>query len=142
MRQAGVLAEAGMFALDHNVERLVEDHENARMLAEGLASFDEIDLNPLDVESNIIYFAVHKHSGIDGPSLLQSLERHGVLIGGGYSNGLGFRAVTHGDMTSEDIQYTLDVFESCLSEGRVAAVRAMRAVMRTINLLLCSYFFI
>ena len=121
MRQAGVLAEAGMFALDHNVERLVEDHENARMLAEGLASFDEIDLNPLDVESNIIYFAVHKHSGIDGPSLLQSLERHGVLIGGGYSNGLGFRAVTHGDMTSEDIQYTLDVFESCLSEGRVAA---------------------
>ena len=44
-----------------------------------------------------------------------------LLIGGGYSNGLGFRAVTHGDMTSEDIQYTLDVFESCLSEGRVAA---------------------
>ena len=72
--------------------------------------------------THVVGTQVHKHSGIDGPSLLQSLERHGVLIGGGYSNGLGFRAVTHGDMTSEDIQYTLDVFENCLSEGRVAAV--------------------
>lgn len=118
MRQAGILAEAGMFALDNNVNRLVEDHENARAMAQGLASFEEIKLEHEHVESNIIYFELKENCGVHGPSLVKNLERHGVLIGGGYAKGSGFRAVTHANISSNDIQYAIEIFERCLMEQK------------------------
>ena len=58
MRQAGVLAAACVYALDHHVDRLAEDHENARFLAEGLAELPGVELDPASVESNIVIFGV------------------------------------------------------------------------------------
>jgi len=54
MRQAGIVAAAGLYALDHHVERLAEDHENARWLAEGLAELDGLEIDPALVETNIV----------------------------------------------------------------------------------------
>ena len=58
MRQAGIVAAAGLYALDHHVERLAEDHANARRLAEGLAALDGVALDPATVETNIVIFEV------------------------------------------------------------------------------------
>ena len=56
MRQSGIVAAAGLYALDHNVERLAEDHENARVLAEGLAELPGVKLDASTVETNIVLF--------------------------------------------------------------------------------------
>jgi threonine aldolase len=58
MRQAGVIAAAGLYALDHHIERLAEDHANARVLAEGLAELPGVELDPAQVETNIVVFRV------------------------------------------------------------------------------------
>ena len=58
MRQSGVVAAAGLYALDHHVERLAEDHENARLLAEGLAEIDGVTIDPSKVDTNIVVFEV------------------------------------------------------------------------------------
>ena len=58
MRQAGIIAAACLYALDHHVERLAEDHANARRLAEGLAEIPGIELDPATVETNIVWFDV------------------------------------------------------------------------------------
>src|SRR5213078_1617183 len=63
LRQAGIVAAAGLYALDHHVERLAEDHENAARLARGLAEIDGIGIDPGDVETNIVFCAVP-----DGPA--------------------------------------------------------------------------
>src|ERR671934_2962934 len=54
MRQSGIIAAAGLYALDHHVERLAEDHENARVLAEGLAEIEGVTIDPERVETNIV----------------------------------------------------------------------------------------
>src|ERR687888_55559 len=58
MRQSGVVAAAGLYALDHHVERLAEDHANAKALAEGLAQIDGVSIDPARVETNIVIFGV------------------------------------------------------------------------------------
>ena len=73
MRQAGILAAACLYALDHHVERLADDHANARFLAEGLAELSGVHLEPSTVETNIVIFAVPDPDG-----LLAELARAGV----------------------------------------------------------------
>jgi threonine aldolase len=91
MRQAGIVAAAGLYALDHHVERLTEDHENARVLAEGLASLDGVTLDPADVETNIVVFGVP-----DAEAFCADLDRAGVKM---YAIGpQRVRAVTHLDV--------------------------------------------
>ena len=63
MRQSGVLAAAGLYALDHNVERLADDHNRARRLAEGLAEIPGIEIEPAKVETNIVIFEVADAEG-------------------------------------------------------------------------------
>ena len=63
MRQAGVIAAAGLYALDHHVERLAEDHANARALAEGLAEIPGVEIDPATVETNIVVFDVADPEG-------------------------------------------------------------------------------
>src|ERR1700730_8470942 len=58
MRQSGIIAAAGIYALEHNVERLAEDHANARAFADGIASLPGIGLDPATVETNIVLFDV------------------------------------------------------------------------------------
>ena len=101
MRQAGIVAAGALYALDHNVERLAEDHANARRLAAGLAELEGVTIDLDAVETNIVVFAVD-----DAPGLVAALEREGVVMGA-----LGprrVRAVTHLDVSGADVDLALD----------------------------------
>jgi threonine aldolase len=107
MRQAGILAAAGLYALDHNVERLAEDHAHARRLAEGLAELPGIDIDVARVETNIVVFGVPDAFGLCG-----ELYEEGVQLAP-----LGpqrLRAVTHLDVNGDDIDRALTVFRRLL----------------------------
>jgi len=101
MRQAGILAAAGIYALQHHVERLAEDHANARLLAEGLAETPGIGLDPAEVETNIVFFDV-QNTGMTAAAFTEALLAEGVRMGavGRYR----VRAVTHPDVTRQDIE--------------------------------------
>jgi threonine aldolase len=108
MRQAGILAAAGIYALEHNVERLAEDHLNARRLARGIADVDGLDIDPNTVETNILYFHVRK-PGLTVPMLLERLKTGGVLMLGTGPNSI--RAVTHLDVSKEAIDRAIEVLQ-------------------------------
>jgi threonine aldolase len=97
MRQAGIVAAAGLYALDHHVDRLVEDHENARVLADGLAELEGIDLDPTAVQTNIVVFRVP-----DAEGLCEALLRAGVKMSA--LDATRVRAVTHLDVDRADIE--------------------------------------
>jgi threonine aldolase len=95
MRQAGVLAAAGLVALEDTPRRLPEDHANARFLAEGLAQIPGIQVDPHKVATNIVIFEVGD-TGLSGAEISARLKRRGVLINGIDANHM--RAVTHYDV--------------------------------------------
>jgi threonine aldolase len=100
MRQAGFLAAAGLYALDHHVDRLAEDHENAQILAKGLAGVPGIDLNPAEVETNLVIFRIVR-PGMTPADLTGRLKERGVRM-------LPFgpdqiRAVTHLNVTQAGV---------------------------------------
>ena len=106
MRQAGILAAAGIYALEHNVERLAEDHLNAKRLARGIAEIDGLDIDVNTVETNILYFGV-RQPGLTVPILLERLKAEGVLMLGTGPNSI--RAVTHLDVSKEGIDHAIAV---------------------------------
>jgi len=95
MRQAGVLAAAGLIALEKMPLRLREDHENARFLAAGLAAIPGIVANPARVMTNIVVFDV-AGTGLSGAQLSDQLKQRGVLMNP--ISGTAMRAVTHYDV--------------------------------------------
>ena len=95
MRQAGVVAAAGVYALEHHVERLVEDHANAKLFAERITDLPGIVLEPPEVETNMIFFDV-RGTGRTAAELGASLLDHGVRIGA--ADKYTMRAVTHLDV--------------------------------------------
>ena len=103
MRQAGIIAAAGIVALNEMVERLAEDHANARKLADGLANI-RCHLDPAAVESNILFFGA-----ADGENerLVEAVAAEGVLLSGGDDGRI--RAVTHYGITAEDIDTALAI---------------------------------
>jgi threonine aldolase len=101
-RQSGIVAAGCLYALDHNVERLAEDHENARLLAEGLAALPRIRLDPQDVETNIVIFEV-----ADAAALV---ERLGDRVELQAVDGGRVRAVTHLDVSRADVERAVDAF--------------------------------
>jgi threonine aldolase len=100
MRQAGIIAAGAMYALDHHVERLADDHANARTLAEGLAELPGVTLDPATVETNIVAFGVP-----DAEAFCASLSDDGVLMGP--LDARTVRAVTHLDVDAAGIQQAL-----------------------------------
>jgi threonine aldolase len=107
MRQAGVLAAAGLHALDHHVERLADDHANARRLADGLAEIEGIRIDPARVETNIVVFGVR-----DAYEMCGRLWEQGVQVAP-----LGperLRAVTHLDVDGAGIDRALAAFRQVL----------------------------
>jgi threonine aldolase len=108
MRQAGVIAAAGLYALDRHVERLAEDHANARRLADGLASLSGITLDPTAVETNIVVFEV-----ADAPAFCAALDAERVRMGAVGPRTV--RAVTHLDVDAAGIERALS------AAARVAA---------------------
>ncbi len=103
MRQAGVLAAAGIVALETMIDRLAEDHANARYLAEQLADIPGIDLDPATIKTNIVFFNVTGEK--TASQVEQQLEQAGVLIGA--SGKKRMRAVTHYGITREDVDVAL-----------------------------------
>ena len=107
MRQSGIIAAAGLYALDHNVTRLTEDHANARLLAEGLAGVRGIDLDLATVQTNIVIFRTAEGAP-DAATVVARAKENGVLVGAFAARTV--RAVTHLDVTAEDIAETIKVF--------------------------------
>jgi threonine aldolase len=111
MRQAGIIAAAGVYALEHHVARLAEDHAHATMLAQSLAALPTVSLNPMDVETNIIIFDVGA-SGREAKEIGERLEKAGVRV-----SVLGrtkLRAVTHLDVSHSDVERAIEVFRHVL----------------------------
>lgn len=106
MRQAGILAAAGIYALEHNVERLAEDHLNAKRLAQGIAEIDGLDIDVNAVETNILFFRVRK-PGLTVPMLLDRMKAEGVLMGGTGPHTI--RAVSHLDVSKDGIDRAVEV---------------------------------
>ena len=93
MRQVGIFAAAGLWALDHNLDRLAEDHANARSIAERLAESPAYVIDPASVETNILVWQLSDAATADAPAIVDRARERGVLI-----FALGprtFRAVTH-----------------------------------------------
>jgi threonine aldolase len=108
MRQAGVIAAAGIVALETMVDRLAEDHANARRLAEGLAEIKGISLAQEEVPTNIVMFRVTPE--LSAGEFLRTLDSTGVKVG--LRDGRPFRAVTHWMVSSSDIDEALTRIET------------------------------
>jgi threonine aldolase len=107
MRQAGVVAAAGLYALDHHVERLADDHANARRLADGLAELPGVEIDPARVETNIVIFEV-----ADAGALAGALADAGVEV-----STLGprrVRMVTHLDVDRAGVERALEALRAIL----------------------------
>jgi threonine aldolase len=112
MRQAGILAAAGLYALDHNVERLVEDHRNARLLSERLAPLPGIRLDLKTVETNIVIFRTEEPVP-DAETIVARARAAGVLI-----SAFGrrvVRAVTHLDVSRDECLHAAEVLAEAVS---------------------------
>jgi len=114
MRQAGVLAAAGIVALNTMIERLAEDHENARILAQALAA-QGYDIDLAAVQTNIVIFAT-TGLALNAPGFVARLGEHGVKAGAFGDRRV--RLVTHFGIGRADIDYTVDVLARLKKEWR------------------------
>ncbi|HUZ86829.1 MAG TPA: GntG family PLP-dependent aldolase [Candidatus Baltobacterales bacterium] len=110
MRQTGVLAAAGLVALESMVDRLAEDHANARTLAEGLAELPGVTCDLARVQTNLVYFDLDR---IGAPAFTEECTRRGLLAD--WSGPTRMRFVTHYGIDAEDVQSALKVCEEVLS---------------------------
>jgi threonine aldolase len=100
LRQAGIVAAGGLYALEHNVDRLAEDHENARLLAEGIAELRGASIDPSKVETNIVIFEVDDPAAVVAALIVEGVET--TQMGPGR-----IRAVTHMDVDRAGIERAL-----------------------------------
>jgi threonine aldolase len=108
MRQAGIIAAAGLYALDNHVERLADDHANARVLGDGLAAIEGVAIDPSRVETNIVIFEVD-----DAATLCSALWDEGIEL-----SPLGpttLRAVTHLDVDRDGVERALAAVRAALA---------------------------
>jgi threonine aldolase len=107
LRQAGIVAAGCLYALDYNIERLQEDHDNAQRLANGLSEIAELDVRTANPESNMVFFDVSR-LGLNNRTFLTLLKERGVTMGeiGGI-----VRAVTHLDVSQDDIETTINAIK-------------------------------
>lgn len=110
MRQAGVLAAAAQYALEHNVARLADDHANARYLAERLQQLPGVDTSAYPVQTNIVFMDVAVE--LDIHAIAAALKAQGILLLPGYQ---GMRLVTHKDVGRADIDHFISAFAALLS---------------------------
>ena len=111
MRQVGVLAAAALVALEEMVDRLADDHSNARRLAEGLSRIPGVILDPAQIQTNIVIFQL---ADGDAPSFLRHIGERGVR--GHHPYGSKVRMVTHYGIDEADIDAALEVVESTMKE--------------------------
>ena len=111
MRQAGIIAAGGVYALRHHIERLADDHANAKILAEGLAQNPSIGIKPADVETNIVVFDVAK-TGLTAPQFLNRVSEQGLRMSAAFPGRV--RAVTHLDIGRAEIERALEIVRRVL----------------------------
>lgn len=111
MRQAGIIAAAGIFALQNHVSRLADDHANARRLAAGLAKLPGVVLDPASVETNIVMFELN--GDLDAPRAVAALSARGVRMGA--MGPRTIRAVTHLDVSTQQIDRALELAATALA---------------------------
>ena len=112
MRQAGIIAAAGIVALESMIDRLADDHATARKLARGLSQIPGISINPDRVQTNIVIFEVTQGAALD---VLRRMEKRGVR--GSYNAGSRIRFVTHYDISKEEVDTALEVVEAVMKES-------------------------
>ncbi|MDO8631493.1 MAG: beta-eliminating lyase-related protein, partial [Phycisphaerales bacterium] len=111
MRQAGIIAAAGLYALEHNVERLAEDHANAKRLALAVADMPDVSIDPATVETNILFFDLSPAAGT-AKALCDTLHERGVwMLPTGPQR---VRAVTHLDVSAEAIERAITIIHDTL----------------------------
>ncbi|MGH8292823.1 MAG: low-specificity L-threonine aldolase [Gammaproteobacteria bacterium] len=104
LRQAGMLAAAGLYALEHHVERLEEDHVNARKLADGLAQIKKIEMDPAAVQTNMVFAAI-------APEQVKPLSAHLQQAGILMLPNANLRLVTHLDVSAADVARVIGAFQ-------------------------------
>lgn len=104
LRQAGILAAAGIYVLENNINRLAEDHTNASMLANGLSQIEELKIKPASTQTNIVFVKVNTNAGTHLPEFL---KQRGILIFGGDT----IRLVTHMDVSEGNIPIVVEAFK-------------------------------
>ncbi|MGE8940597.1 threonine aldolase family protein [Leptospira interrogans] len=114
MRQSGIIAAAGLYALDHHVERLAEDHANAALLAQLIGRIDGVRLMTPKPETNIVYFDI-EIPGFTSKDLTAALLEQNVRMGTPYG---GIRAVTHLDVTRADMEAAAETLGRVLASKR------------------------
>ena len=112
MRQVGVLAAAGLVGLEKMASRLGEDHDNARWLAEKLAEIEGISIDPDEVRTNILFFDVNG-LGMSNKEFCGKCADKGVRFS---AVGTSVRAVTHVDVSSDNIETALEIVKSIAND--------------------------
>ncbi|MBN2477265.1 MAG: low-specificity L-threonine aldolase [Pirellulales bacterium] len=111
MRQSGVLAAAALYALDHHVDRLAEDHGNARRLAAGIERIEELELAGDAIDTNMLFFRVDR-LGTTADAFLAKLQQRG--LGMLSTAPTTIRAVTHLDVTADDVDRAVAILEDAV----------------------------
>ena len=109
-----IIAAAGIYAFEHHVARLAEDHANAQFLADGLATIPGVTLVYDTVPTNILFFDV-SDTGMTPQQVERGINSLGVRMGGGYDGAKVIRAVTHLDVTREDCAVAIDAVRQVCS---------------------------
>lgn len=115
MRQAGFLAAAGLYALDHHITTLAEDHAHARMLGQRLAGVAGVSIFPADIVTNIVFVDV-SGTGVETGQVADELKAEGIRLG--VEGPRLMRAVTHRDVTRRQVEHAGDVLARILENGR------------------------
>jgi len=124
LRQAGIVAAAAIYALDHHVERLAEDHDHARQFAQKIAEVPGIVIEPDAVETNLVFFEVVSAWGT-AAQLSEALKTRGVFI-----NPLGpqrLRACTHLDVNAEHVRQAADAVREIMAAGKSSSSQPLAA---------------
>jgi threonine aldolase len=112
-RQIGIIAASALYALDHHIDRLEKDHEKAKRFARGIAELEGISLLSPVPETNLVFFDIAPECGTAEEMKIR-LERYGVQIGS--SGKQRMRAVTHLDVSPDDITRAIDAVGKCVAD--------------------------
>lgn len=113
MRQAGIIAAAGIVALDEMVDRLAEDHLRAAALAEGIREIEKVHLTKNSPQTNMVFFKLDESVALSMADFLEAMQQNGVLL---MDSGPGeYRMVTHHDITDEGVETSLKAFRKILA---------------------------
>ena len=121
MRQAGIIAAPGIVALETMIERLADDHVNAKRLARGLTKIPGFSIDPEQVQTNLIFPAITAEMPM---GVSARLKERGIRVG---DRGPIWRLVTHADVTADDIDYALDVIDTTVRELKADASKQVAA---------------